>query len=150
MSVTEETGAELEIVQDWTPFLLGDATPEFEDAEQASRDIVMQILNAKDVESVFEGADTTPARDLLGVPIRILSAKAKRSAYEGGATMFLLIDAVRLDQESGEVIKVTTGARNIMAQLYRLTQLNALPVACVIVESERPTAEGYRPLWLKR
>lgn len=148
-STTErEPGTDLEVVQDWTPFLLGDATPEFEDPEQASRDIVMQILAAADVDAVLEGAGTVPCQELVGQPIQIERAKAMKSAHEGGATMFLLMDVVLL--ETGEQIKVTCGARNVMAQLYRVSQLNGFPLACRIMRAERATAQGFYPLWLKR
>lgn len=145
---TDTPSVELEVIDDWTPFILADATPEFEDSEQATRDIVMQILQAEDVDAVLEGANVTPARDLLGVPLRINGAKAKKSAYEDGATMYVLIDAVNL--ATGEMVKISCGARNVMAQLFRTYQLNGFPLDCRILESERPTAEGFRPLWLKR
>ena len=140
--------AELEVVQDWTPFLLGDGSPEFVDPEEASREIVLRILASGDADQVFDQAGTTPCSDILNTPIKITGARAMKSAYESGATMYLLLDVV--DLTSGESLLVTCGARNVMAQLYRLTQLDALPVDCRIVPSERPTAEGYRPLWLKR
>ena len=141
-------GSEVEVVQDWTPFLLGDEAPEFVDPEQASRDIVMQILAAPDEAGVFDIAGTTAVEDILDRPIQINGAKAMRSAYDAGATMYLLLDAA--DLETGEQLKVTCGARNVMAQLYRLVQLHALPVRGRICRTDRPTAAGYYPLWLRR
>ena len=141
-------GSELEVVQDWTPFLLGDDTPEFVDPEQASRDIVMQILAAEDVDAVFDIAGTTPCEEVLDRPLQIDQARAMRSAYDAGATMYLLLDVV--DLETGESLKVTCGARNVMAQLYRITQVGKLPVRARISRTDRPTAAGYYPLWLKR
>lgn len=151
MSSTKDAPApsvELEVIDDWVPFILSDATPEFEDAEQASRDIVMQILQAADADEILEGAEVTPAKAMLGKPLRINGARAKKSAYEEGATMYVLIDAV--DLGTGEVVKISCGSRNVLAQLYRTYQLNAFPLDCRILESERPTANGFRPLWLKR
>lgn len=145
---TEEPGTELEVVQDWTPFLLGDETPEFADPEQASRDIVMQILAAPDMDAVLDMAGTTPIGDLINVPIRILDARAMRSAYEQGATMYLLLTVAEL--ETGDVRKVTCGARNVMAQLYRWDQLGRPEFECVCRPTDKPTANGYYPLWLKR
>lgn len=140
--------AELEQVHDWTPFLLGDDTPEFIDPEQASRDIVMQILNAESIDAVLDMAGTTPCEEILDRPIEIRAARAMRSAFEQGATMYLLLDVVDLD--TSEALKVTCGARNVMAQLYRITQIGKLPVRGRICQSDRPTAQGYYPLWLKR
>lgn len=145
---TSEPGTELEVVQDWTPFLLGDSTPEFIDPEQASRDIVMQILSAPDMDAVLDMAGTTPIGDITGRPIRILNARAMRSAYEQGATMYLLLDVA--DLETGETLKVTCGARNVMAQLYRWEQLGRPTFDCVCRPTDKPTAQGYYPLWLKR
>ena len=142
------TGSEVEQVQDWTPFLLGDETPEFVDPEQASRDIVLRILQAEDVDAVLDQAGTTPCQDIIGKPIRISGARAMKSDYEGGASMYLLLDVT--DLQTGEQLLVSCGARNVMAQLYRVTQLRGFPLDCRILESERPTAQGYRPLWLKR
>ena len=141
-------GSDIEVVQDWAPFLLGDDTPEFVDPEQASRDIVMQILAAEDVDAVFDIAGTTPVNEILGKAIQIDKARAMRSAYDAGATMYLLLDVV--DLETGESLKVTCGARNVMAQLYRITQVGRLPVKGRICQTDRPTAAGYYPLWLKR
>lgn len=142
------SNAEIEQVQDWAPFLLGDQTPEFVDPEQASREIVLRILQADDVDQVFEQAGTTPCNEIIGRPIRISGARAMKSGFESGATMYLLLDVA--DVETGETLLVTCGARNVMAQLYRIQQLDGFPVDCRIVKTDRPTAEGYYPLWLKR
>lgn len=142
------TSSELEVTQDWAPFLLGDQAPEFVDPEQASREIVLRILESPDVDAVFDQAGTTPCTEIIGKQIQIEGARAMKSAFESGATMYLLLDVV--DLATGEKLLVTCGARNVMAQLYRIQQLDGYPVACRITKSERPTAEGYYPLWLKR
>ena len=129
----------------------GAELPEMEpqDATEAARAIVARILDAPDVDAVFDQGKATSAVDVLDVPLLILNIRWQRSEYEGeGSTVYALIDAERAD--NGDELTITCGSRNVMAQLYRLAQLGALGTPVKIVRSEKATARGFKPMWLAR
>lgn len=136
------------VIEDLSPLLLGDELPEAVDPEEAARDIMRRILEAPDLDSVFDQAGTISAEDVIGKPLRIRGFKAMKSAYEEGANVYFLIDAV--DGDTGEVLTINCGARNVMAQLYRAGQLDGFPLDAAIVKARKATAAGYYPLWLER
>lgn len=142
------TKADVTTIEDLTPMLVGDQMPEFVDPEQASRDIVRRILEAEDLDALFEQAGTIGCDDVLGKPLSFRDFRPMRSAFEEGAGMYFVVDAA--DLETGEQLVISCGARNVMAQLYRAKQLGALPLNAAIVKAPRPTANGYYPLWLER
>ena len=122
--------------------------PEVESGEDASRSIVARILASEDAETVLADSAATPAQEVLGRPLQVYGVRWLRSAYEEGPVVFALLDVA--DIESGERMTVSCGARNVMAQLLRLDQLGALPVAVVIRKADKATANGYYPLWLAK
>jgi hypothetical protein len=50
--------------------------------------------------------------------------------------------------EDGSNVIVSCGGANVLAQLYRLVKDGRIPEAVTIEESRKPTAKGYRPLWI--
>jgi|SRR6516165_6844513 hypothetical protein len=65
------------------------------------------------------------------------------SDMDGGAGFYALVDAV--DADSGEALVLTSGSFNVLVQLARAEQLGILNDPVKLVESDRPTADGYRP-----
>lgn len=118
-----------------------------EDPEEASMAIVERILQAGSPDEVLQPAEPLKARELLGIPLEIKGFRFMRSSYGGREGVYAVIDAWRLD--TGEAILVTCGGRNVLAQLYRLATLDALPVRVYFEQSSRPTDSGYFPLWLR-
>lgn len=117
------------------------------DPEAAALEIVRRILNAGDIASVLTQQEAIHARDVLGQTLRVLGYDANESDFtEGGPAFYMLINCVT---EDGEPFRVTCGAINVMAQLFRLGQLDAFPINARIVESAKPTKAGYRPMWLE-
>lgn len=140
-------GTELDRWQDEAAMLLGEVEVRMSDPAEAAEAIMRGILAAEDVAAVFEMAGTTPAKELLDVAIIVTDYRFMRSEHDDGAPVYALIDAARDD--TGEALKVTCGGRNVLAQLLTLGRLHALPRRCKIIEAGKPTARGFKPMWLQ-
>lgn len=128
-------------------FLAAAQSQEPVDPTQAALDIARRILASETIEDVLGGTPAIHAADVIGKSLNILGFTFNESAIEGsGPAFYMLIECVADD---GEPFKVTCGAVNVMAQLFRLRQLDALPMQARIVETEARTRNGYRPMWLK-
>lgn len=119
-------------------------TERFEDPAEIARAIMERILTADTPEAVLEQSGTTSARDVLEVPLELTDARFMRSGFDEGPGAYALLTMVNAD---GEQLTVTCGGRNVLAQVFRLKQLAALPRRVKFVEAGQ-TAQGYRPLWL--
>jgi hypothetical protein len=75
-----------------------------------------------------------------------------KSAYtetEGSLPVFCVIHATMLDD--GENIAITSGAANVMAQVFALDKMGELRNEKMkFAEADKATAAGYRPQWLVR
>ncbi len=120
------------------------------DAEAMSAEIVRQLLAAQTDEELQQFGDgATGWRELLNVPIELDGFSARPSDFEEGASIFMVVTGTRLD--TGERVVLTTGSRNIMAQLVNLAKRSALSGSVwEAVKSERPTKSGFYPLWLRQ
>lgn len=118
-----------------------------DDPEKIADSIVARIMRAESVEDVLAPQAIEHARDLIGVPLEIRSAKFNRSEYEDGPEVYMVVEAEVLDD--GRVTTFSCGGRSVMAQVYRIAQLGGLPFRGVLVQSPKPTRRGFRPLWLE-
>lgn len=117
------------------------------DADQVSIDIIARILEASDAAGVLGREEAAHARDVLDVPLMLRDVRFNRSTFEDSTTAFYsLLDCVNVD---GEPVLVTCGAKNVIAQAWRLKDLGALPIAVVLREAPKETAAGYKPMWLE-
>ena len=114
--------------------------------EEISAAIVADILKSASVEEVFAQQETTHAEDVLGERLLMQDVKWLGSDVDNGPGFYALIRAV---DDDGVIQLVTCGARNVMAQLFRLQELNALPIYAAIVENDRKTASGYNVMRLE-
>lgn len=117
------------------------------DPAQAQMDIIRQILSADSAEEVLRQTSAIHARDVLGDVLHILGYDFNESDLEGNNLGFYML--VNCVTDEGEPFKVTCGAVNVMAQLYRLNQLGVLPMDGRIVEAAKATKAGYKPMWLE-
>lgn len=118
-----------------------------EDPEQVAWEIVQRILSAQSPDEVLSRQQVMSAKELLGFPLIIERVRWQRSAYEQRESMYALVNAHRTDLDVDVV--VTCGGRNVMAQLWRLGELNAFPIKAKFGTTAQPTANGYYPLWLE-
>lgn len=123
--------------------LIDGVLPVEESSGDTAQKIVAEILSSETVDDVIGSSDPLHAKDLIGQPLTIHGGVFRRSEYEEGTGIYAVADCTHLG--TGERVKVTMGASNIVAQLYRIAELGGFPVSVKIVESKRPTPDGYRP-----
>lgn len=119
------------------------------DPDDISRQIVMQLLAATSDEELTI-SKAVGWRELLDVPLDLQGFRWRKSDYEEGAPVYVLVSAFRLD--TGEYLPaITTGSYNVLAQLSNLARRGQLPGAVwQLTESEKQTARGFKPLWLTK
>lgn len=118
------------------------------DPEKAQLEIVRRILAGDTPDDVLTQAEAIHAKDVLGESLIIQGFRYQESDIEGGGPGFyMLLDCVT---PQGEPYTITCGAVNVMAQLHRLGQLDALPGVFALVEVGKPTRAGYKPMWLQK
>lgn len=121
-----------------------------ENAEAMAAEIVAQILAAETDEQLMaiEAGSAVGWRELLEVPVELLGFRWRPSDYDEGSSLYFVVFGNRLD--NGDPVVLTTGARNVLAQLVNRAKRGTLTGAIVkLVQSEKPTKAGYRPLWLR-
>lgn len=132
---------------------VGDVELEITDPDTIAREIVERILTAPDEDAVSRQGQATPAQQVLGQPFTLRGVRFLQSAYAadraGNAQVYCLLDVADADGTPGTI---TCGSRNVMAQALRLKMLDAFPTrdAWRIIPAERPTQQGFYPLWLEK
>lgn len=116
------------------------------DPEAITREILTQILNAETDEDMLAIGKATPWQELLGLPVEIRSFKWLHSRYDQGAKVFFVVTATRGD--TGEAVVLTTSGQNVLAQLINLARRERFPSWWKLVEAEKETKNGHKPLWL--
>lgn len=119
-----------------------------DDAEALSAEIVRQLLAAESDAELEQFGTATGWRDMLNVPVELEGFSWRPSDFEEGASIFFVVFGTRLD--TGDRVVLTTGSRNIMAQLANMAKRATLTGAIrEAVQSDRPTKRGFYPLWLR-
>ena len=118
-----------------------------DDPAEISRQIVAQLLAAEDDSQVFDFGNAVGWREFVGTPMEVRGFHWRPSAYEAGAPIYFVVRAVRLD--TGEIVTLTTGSHNVLAQLSNLARRGRIPGIVVALEpAKNPTAAGFTPLRL--
>jgi hypothetical protein len=120
--------------------------PEADDGE-AYENIVLQLLNADDLDAFNAPWDTDAAASLAGKMIRLESMARRASDYAGGLGLYIVCKGIRMD--TGEPFVWTTGGVANVASLARIHFTGKLPAIVELVVADTPTANGYRPQHLK-
>jgi hypothetical protein len=120
--------------------------PEADDGE-AYENIVLQLLNAEDLDAFNAPWDTEATNDLAGKMLRIESMARRASDYSGGLGLYIVVKGVRMD--TGEPFTWTTGGVANVASLARIHFAGRLPAIVELVIADTPTSKGYRPQHLK-
>lgn len=120
--------------------------PEADDGE-AYENIVLQLLNADDVDAFNAPWDTEAAASLAGKRLKIESMARRASDFAGGLGIYIVTKGVNL--ETGEPFVFTTGGIANVASLARIHFTGRLPAIVELVIADTPTANGYRPQHLK-
>lgn len=118
-----------------------------QNADQVAIDIIARILEAKDATEVLEGSGATHARDYLDTPFALTDVRFNKSSFDGeGPAFYALLSGADGD---GEKLSITCGAKNVIAQAWKLKDLDALPMQVVIRQAPKPTANGFHVMWLE-
>jgi hypothetical protein len=117
-----------------------------DDPDAISRQIIEELLAAETDDELERGVGATGWIDYEGIPVEIHSFRWRKSDYEQGAPIYLIVFAT--DLRDGEPVTLTTGSKNVIAQLINLAQRDRFPVVRMLTRADKPTANGYYPLWL--
>jgi len=120
-----------------------------QDPAELTRQIVAQLLAASSDEELEQFGNALPWRDLLNVPVEIRNFKWMESSFEGdGPAVYVVVQATRLD--TGDPVTLTNGSMNVMAALSNMARRGSLIGAIrVLVEADKATKAGFKPLWLR-
>lgn len=128
--------------------LLNDEEVEFVDDPAAmQREITAQLLGAESDEQLEAFGQAVGWQDLLDVPVTIYGFRWRPSDFDEGASVYFIADVAR--QDTGERLVVTTGSRNVLAQLTNLAKRERLPVTRYLAKADKATRGGFYPLWLR-
>lgn len=115
--------------------------------EQAYRMIIDQILNSETPEDVLVPVEAISAREFIGEPFILEGFAINKSDFEVGSPFYASLKVTILATDDRMVIN--TGNQAVLAQLVRLSQLDAFPQTCMITEGNRPNRFGTKPLRLR-
>lgn len=117
-------------------------------ADAVTLEVITRILRAETIDDVLDGGGAIHARDVLNVPFTLASVRFNRSTFEGGGPRFYAL--LNVNDRQGDSHVITCGASKVIAQAWRLRDLDAFPIDLVIKQSERETAAGFKIMWLER
>lgn len=146
--MADELSTDVELYAEFEQFLATSGDDLVEDPTEAQRSIVQRILKGATFDEIFGETEAVHARDLLDEPLSIRGFKLAKGDFEDGLGYFAVIDAMAM--KTGEVIVVTCGATNVLAQLYAAQRAGLFPIDVRFTEPEKATAKGYKPLWLRK
>lgn len=115
-----------------------------EEYDTGGSDSILQgIFKAEtldDYNAIFEGDRGMP----LNKELKVTRVRYAKSDYEAGLPFYLVADVI--DTRTGETKEYTIGATVPVAILTRASFLGQLPILIELVESDKPTKGGYRPI----
>jgi hypothetical protein len=122
------TGTDIELLkpEQIADVLLDQSDVTVVDAIDIQVDIVRRILAAGTVEEAHAETKTTPARELEGLLVTVHGVAWAKSAYEGGAAVYALLDVTA--DGADEHLTVSMGGRTVMASFLWDQQHQAFPV----------------------
>lgn len=123
-----------------------------DDPDQISREIFEQILGAKSDADLNQMGQATGWRELEGVQVRLgADFRWRPSSYQEGAPVFLVVPAEKIGPDGElEPVVLTTGSRNVIAQLMNMAARGTYQGRIVSIErAQKASSRGYFALWLR-
>ena len=125
---------------------LAQAIPVQEREEDAAESIVASILSKSTIEEVLTPATSTALGELAGRPITVHDVRRIEGGQNRDLGFFLVLDVE--DDSTGNRAVYSTGALNVVAQLAKAVELDALPFKCTLTVTESKTTPGRYIQWL--
>lgn len=156
MEATTEEGTSLvsaspeELKLAYGAVLNGDVLPASADPEVMSQAIAQRIADAESFDEVFR-PQSLPSwgRQFLGIPVRIRDVRLNRSTKsedgKSGPSVYAVVDLLVV--ETGEMVTVQCGGRNVLVQLLKIVEKRWTEQTYRLVS--KPTGSGYDVLWLE-
>lgn len=128
-----------------------------DDQSDVSAEIIRQILEAGSDDEVkgILGGSAIGWRKLENLPVRLINFSWRPSTFEEGSNVFFVVRATSEADgpegvQQGDKLVLTTGSRNVLAQLVNMAKRGVLLNRVVAIKrSERPTKNGFHPLHLE-
>jgi hypothetical protein len=117
-----------------------------EDPEAIAARIDAQVLAASSVAELFGETSVIHARDYLAKAFTLLRVEWRPSSFEDNTDGLPFFAILHIVDMNGEPQVITTGARSVMMKAAKAQHEGWLPLSVRIVESEKKTANGYKPL----
>lgn len=96
-------------------------------------------------ESLFAAIDSV--KDHIGDQFIIHDMRARESDFEGPLGVYLILDVT--DLQTGEKGLLSCSSQMSMVQLLALKRQDRLPATVQIVEKDKPTKAGFKPIHLR-
>lgn len=116
------------------------------DPAEVSAAIASRIMGSNSIADILSPQTTEGADDVVGIPLNLRGVRWLHSSFKDGPVVYALIDAV---DRQGKARTITSGSETVLAQLFRISQLDGFPVSAAFVRASKATAQGYYPLWLE-
>jgi hypothetical protein len=138
-------------VEEWAISLLTDADMESSDPEDATLNILAQILTARSSAEVLASLELTRAKDMCGGEpgghsplLEIRGVRPMASTFEDGAKCYVIVSAIYV--HNGETVSFTTGAKAVQAAILAHVANGWMPFQALLEIRRKPTAAGFYPL----
>lgn len=115
-------------------------------SEDAVLDIVAGILSADTLDKILSPGDVRHSQEAVGSVFTIHAVKWARSSFGEGLPFYAILTVSGLDDDKTDLLSCS--ATNVMAQVWSMDHHGLLPATVMLVESKRPTPDGYRPMRL--
>lgn len=114
-----------------------------QDPDAAVDNILATILGAGSLDDLDAPWRTDDLAQLMGHPLVLTDIKRMDSDFSDGLGVYLVVKGAV--KNTGEDITFTTGSVSVVAQLVKAYLAGWWPLECKVVESERPSKNGYKP-----
>lgn len=125
---------------------LAQAIPVQHQSDDGAEGIVAAILSKMTIEEVLTPASATALGELEGRPIIIHDVRRVEGGQNADLGFFLLVDVE--DESTGNRMVCSTGAMNVVAQLAKAVEFDALPLSCQVKVTESKSNAGRMVQWL--
>jgi hypothetical protein len=86
-------------------------------------------------------------KDYVGQTITVHDMRARESDFEGPLGLYLILDATV--DKTGEKELISCSSQMSMVQLVTLRRRGQLPAKVEVVQKDKPTKAGFRPIHLR-